>query len=1448
MDVRLLGPTEVTCGKGAVPLGGPTPRAVFAMLALDAGSTVSAERLIDGLWGEDPPATARKLVQLYVSNLRKALANGSEPQAIVTHGRGYELQLDREHIDVARFERLLAQGAARDALSLWRGPALADIVDEPFAAVEVRRLEELRATAHEMAIEHDLDAGLHREVLAELETLLAHEPLRERLHAQRMLALYRSGRQADALEAYRSARSILVDQIGVEPGPDLRRMQEAILRQDPSLDPPEHALPELERYAETVREQGGRRLGDAATRASAERAEWMAAEDDLVAGIVELQVLREHKHARRNPDASPFKGLDVFDIGDADVFFGRERLVADMVARLVGTRLMGVVGPSGSGKSSAMRAGLLAALADGVLPHSDTWRRVVIRPGEHPLRTLDAALDMLGDGGLCVVAVDQFEEVFTACRDEGERAAFIDALVGLARDSRRRTTVVLALRADFYGHCAEYPELSRMLGTNHVLVGAMRREELRRAIEMPARRVGVQVQPELTDRLIADVEGEPGGLPLLSTTLLELWELRDGGTLRLDAYGQTGGVRGAVARLAETSYERLDARQRDDARRILLRLAGDGDVRARVPVGELNGTPGAHETLSRLASDRLVTIGDGEAEVAHEALLREWPRLRGWLDDDADGRRVHQHLTHSARDWHAEGRDAGGLYRGSRLAAASEWATHHDADLNDLERDFLAASNASAEAEAERQRQANRRLRTLLAGVGALLVLAVIAGVVAVAQRGEARDAALVADAQRLGAEAVTNDRLDQAVRLARTGIALDDSPATRNSLFSVLLRQPASLGELRGDGWKLYSVGASPDGKLVAIGDERGGVIVYDIARRARVGYYHVETGDLVQDLVFAPDSRALALTLYAGRTSATFVDVVDPRGGKRIRRFELPAFPRDTYYVLTRAAFAPNGRDLIAEQTGLEFPDGGPAILSRLDGATGKVAQSRPIGRSSAWSLATTPSGRVFVTTPKDDRTYEIEPGTLRVERTYKSGGTNVAVSADGETLALVSADGRMRLLDTESGRTRTLAGRHRDERVWLAFTPDGRTLVSAGNLGSVVVWDVGRGAVRERIRAHAPGGSALAMAPDGRTFYTAANDARMAIWDLAGTRRLDRHFPVGPAMTYDDGSPKGTAMSPDGKRLAVTQMDGSVWLVDPQTLAVLRKAKVQKGALLAAGFSPNGKLLAVIGEHPRVTLLNAETLEPVRTLPSLHGRSSQAVTFSPDGRLVAAAALTDSGGRLAGVGRVWDVRSGKAARVRMKVSGNSLSFSPDGRYLAGDGAEVDVGGNAEVYDVRSGKRVTIPTGDLVRSVAFSHDGRLLAVGHYGGTVALVSTADWKPSGRRLAGHQARVTAVEFSPDDRTLVTGSADGTARLWGVRTRRPLGTALAIKPDSFVAATFGSRGSHLFAIPSHGDAVRWDVRPESWKRHACRVAGRDLTRTEWHEILPNRQYRPVCAAR
>ena len=352
---------------------------------------------------------------------------------------------------------------------------------------------------------------------------------------------------------------------------------------------------------------------------------------------------------------------------------------------------------------------------------------------------------------------------------------------------------MVAIRADFYGRCAQYPELARRLGDGHVLVGPMRRDELRRAIELPAQRAGLEVEPELVDALLADVGGRPGALPLLSTTLLELWQHRDGRHLRLAAYEHAGGVDGAVARLAERAYDRLEPEQLPAARRVLLRLAGDGEAAVRCPLHELDdddrGGPRG------LADERLVTIAEGDAEVAHEALLREWPRLRGWLEEDAQGRRLHRHLREAASAW--DGRDSGELYRGARLAAVLDWSAAHAAELTAAERDFVAASRAASQ-------RSQRRLRALVAGLAVLLALAVVAGVIALDQRGNARAEATAAEAQRLGARALLEDDLDLSLLLARQAVALDDSPQTRANLLAALLKSPAAIGAVHGDGDRL--------------------------------------------------------------------------------------------------------------------------------------------------------------------------------------------------------------------------------------------------------------------------------------------------------------------------------------------------------------------------------------------------------------------------------------------------------------------------------------------------------------------------------------------------------------------------------------------------------------------------------------------------------------------
>lgn len=573
------------------------------------------------------------------------------------------------------------------------------------------------------------------------------------------------------------------------------------------------------------------RLGTSADRTAAGRRGLRDAEAALIGDVADLELARERDRlygadaeeasgsAARSRTVCPYKGLAEFEAADADYYFGRERLIAELIARFVGGTFLALVGDSGSGKSSALRAGLLPALAGGVLPGSDTWPQALLRPGEHPMSelvralaravpqatlpaddvsaALDAALASLAAGQRLVVVVDQFEEVFNATRDDAERSAFVDLLTG----ERAGLKVIVSLRADHYGRCAAYPALARLLGSYQVLVGPLSSDELAAVIEHPAQRVGLRVEPELTEALVADAGMEPGVLPLLSTCLLELWGVREAGRLMLASYRASGGLQGAIARLAEATYTDLDPHRQNVARALLLRLAGPGEgaelVRRRVSLEELDAEsdPVMHEVLATLTSARLLTTGDGRVEVAHEALLREWPRLQGWLAEDAAGRQVRLHLIGAVHDWQGRGRETSDLYRGARLAAALEWAAEHQMELNATERAFLDESRAASEHDIERQRRMNRRLRALLAGAAVLLLVAAGAGGFAYVQGQRAEDEARNARSRELIASALAARGQDPnlAKLLAVEALTVVDTPTYQSTsvLHQVLAADP---------------------------------------------------------------------------------------------------------------------------------------------------------------------------------------------------------------------------------------------------------------------------------------------------------------------------------------------------------------------------------------------------------------------------------------------------------------------------------------------------------------------------------------------------------------------------------------------------------------------------------------------------------------------------------
>jgi WD40 repeat protein/class 3 adenylate cyclase len=1134
----------------------------------------------------------------------------------------------------------------------------------------------------------------------------------------------------------------------------------------------------------------------------------------------------------------PYKGLVPFDADDADVFFGREQLVEELVDRLDEAPFLAVVAPSGNGKSSLVRAGVVPALER----RTGRLHPALFSPGEHPLAELAAA----GDADLLVV--DQFEEVFTLCRDEEERRTFIDALLGTAKRGLR---VVVALRADFYGHCAAYPRLAAALEDRQALVGPMSEDELRRAIEGPAERAGLLLEPGLVEAILRDVVGEPGALPLLSHSLLETWKRRSGRVLTLVGYLQSGGVQGAITKTAETVYrEALSADQQALARNIFLRLTelghGTEDTRRRVAIAELVPRPeqqnDVDEVLRRLADARLVTIGEGTVEVAHEALIRHWPTLRAWLDEDREGRLVHRRLTEAAREWDTTHRDSALLYRGTRLAGAGDWASVHDGELNELEREFLSTSRNTELRDIAATRKRNRRLRILLAGALVALAGAVVGGLLALDQRNTARDIALTADAQRLGAEALTDERLDRALLLARTGVALEETARTRGNLFAALLRSPrAAIGFVRGSAdAEIFTAAVSPNGGVLAIGQAEGTVTTFDSSSRRKLAEYRLGSAigaGLVQTVAFSPDGKMLAVTgpPQLPEQATLVLDLLDANTLQRRSRVVLPPFPEPADLVVATPSFASDGRDVLVLQGTPDAP--ARSVLSRIDVRTGDlVGTPLRVGGAALDLLPMRKGRRAFVTSPDDDVTYEIDTESMRVVRRHAVGGFSAALSPDGSELAVGSRDGRVRLLDLRSGVVRPFLRGHRATVADLAFTPEGRTLVSSDFDGGVIVWDVARGERSEELSAHRGPVWALAISPDGRTLYSAGNDGRMILWDVKRDRRLIRSFAL--RQEFEDiQTPRGIAVSPDGETLAFTGRGGTVELLDTVTLQRRRSVQATRGFAAAVAFSPNGRLLAVGGERGSVTLWDARTLTSAGVLRGLSA-TVQALAFSPDGESIAAAEVDAERPRL----HVWNVRR-RAATTRADTPAvTSLAFSADSRLIAL--AAID--GGTEIRDVRSGRVVkSVPTEGLSRSVAFSPDGNLLAVGQFDGDGQLYSTESWTPLGRPLVAHAQRIANVEFSRDGRSLATSSADGTVLLWDVETQEPIGSPLAVAPDTFVSAAFSPDGARLYAVSTSRRGIRLETDPEAWKRAACLVSGRRLTAREWRDALPDRPYRTVC---
>ncbi|MFM9610662.1 nSTAND1 domain-containing NTPase [Streptomyces niveiscabiei] len=1111
----------------------------------------------------------------------------------------------------------------------------------------------------------------------------------------------------------------------------------------------------------------------------------------------------------RAPEAAwaPYRGLARFEPDDEHLFFGRDRM-ADEVTELVREKRLAVLlGPSGSGKSSLLRAGVIPRLRTEIAARERRADLRILTPGPTPATTYGHLFAAVGKDPAADeqwLLVDQFEELFTLCRDPRERSAFITYLL----TAHPRRHLLIAVRADFRARCAEHPALAEALRTASLPLGPLTPEELREAVVGPAQRAGLVVERALTARLVAEVQGEPGALPALSHALLETWRRRKGRILTLAGHEAAGGVGGALVATAEEVYGALSPAQARAARHLLQRMVvpGEGTPDTRRPLTRAElaqwACPDVPAVVERLTRARLLTADEGGVHLAHEALIGGWPRLHGWIEDDRERLRQHRALAEAARTWREHDHDPGVLYRGTRLARAEELFPDHLADpaLTAPERTFLTAALDARAAERRATAGAVRRHRVLTVSLAAVLAVAVMTGVLVCRAQDEnrlqrtrdaARRVAAVADALRttdprtallLGAAAWSVARLPETRRALLGSLDQPETdtftdPDPGDSRSRALLDDGRTLLSAAGRTWRTWDVtdhrptgsGRVPSGTVTAAGP-----LLAVTGDDQRVRLWNPATGHWaggpladVSDLRFTRDGGAVLVT-----------------EGDRVR--------------LRSAA---DGRVLFASAA-VETP------LTALS-TDGRLAAVCPSGGTpQVWDTAT---GRAL-------------PGAWRQDRVCDGD----VLAVDGDRLA-AATDGGLRVWDTRTGRRIAEAD---DPGVrYAAFSPDG-TFLATADAAELRVW-----------RLTDPDAPVFRHPLDNQHLYggLAWHGRNLRYLEGGTVHTLD----LAAAVTTGRQPPADTRLSPDGRTYATARRTGDHYTVTlhttsdghpPHTLPPLR-APANTLPLLA--FSPDGTRFAYGVSAPGhqaatqpVTVWDVRRARPLTTL-DLPGDPLLQLALGPD--LYAARSAPTGAVR----DEVWDLTRRRRTRVLAGVTASHLGARPDGGLLLGDGRVAELpSGLTSARD--------LVQGDQVGAFGFTADGTLLAVGDQTGRVFL-----WDGDARRREGilrnvGSQGVTALAFSPDGRTLAVAGDAGGLQLWDVATQQPLGGPVTTPGEEIDSVAFGADGTTLYASSAHAPLQRYDVDPERAARRVCeRAGGVGLTRAQWRTYIPDAPYRRIC---
>lgn len=1129
------------------------------------------------------------------------------------------------------------------------------------------------------------------------------------------------------------------------------------------------------------------------------------------------------------PD-NPYKGLRPFEAADFREFFGRERLINKLIQRLCEpgnlTRFLAVVGPSGSGKSSLVKAGLIPAIWRGELEGSEKWFVVEMVPGPRPLDELDVALTRIAstqttnlyeqlqrdeyglvratalvlpdDGSELLLVIDQFEEVFTLMDDEAARQHFLKLIHAAVTERRSRIRVVITLRADFYDRPLHYPDFGELVRNRMETVLPLGAKELEAVIVDPAKGVGVTFENGLVGTIIDDIHYQAGALPLLQYGLTELFERREGRVLSQAAYEDMGRATGALANRAEELFREFDENGQDHIRQMFLRLVtladGIDDTRRRTARSELLSLSPESDLLDDIidtfVEHRLLSLDNDPAtrrptvEVAHEALLREWQRLSNWLIESRDDIRSQQQITHLALEWYGANHDRSFMLRGARLQQFEVWSKQTELILTPDEQAYLTAciANRDQEQAVEQAQQAHvvkleKRSRNFLRGLVAVMAMATIIAfsLARVAQRNEA-------DAERSEAVAERNAQISQSLALASAAqAALSDGDVEQSLALAVAANQIAeppifaqrTLYEIAftpatqavvsgGDGWRWFAE-ISPNGQMIAVDEDNVRYAIWDIHRKEVLIRLDGNHPDGISGAAFTPDSQHLLVGAWDDS-----LELWDINTGEIIWSATNPAGDPNSVVISPDGTLAIVGSEL--------------GVATLWDVQTGEFIDEL-VGHNPTLQVqgtAFSPDGRLAATASEDDTAiiWNVENREVlhRLEG-HRGIVFSVSFSPDGRTLASTSFDNTIILWDVETGQMlRQLIG-HSDYVFDVDWSFDGSSLLSASRDSTLILWDAADGTRLHSYRDEA-GRSLTVSFIDDRHALSAGSSGNVRFWSLYDEREQQR---------FDlSGEPIYSMSITHDERMAAIGTQNAAVLISLSTGDDVRRFRYDGGAVTSVVFSPDENTLISGFEDNTTIMWDIQTGEEIRRLEGHSSLTTSAaneeivfgrildLAVSPDGQRVLSAAEDRTM-------IVWDANTGEIVHQFESCSDtiNTVAFSPDGRFFVGGfgtisdptrGSCPETDFTIHLWDTDTGELVRQFVGHegAVVQVQFSPNGRWLVSGSLDETVRLWDVQTGAEI-RRFDGHTGGVLSVDFSGDGRYIVSGASDGTVKVWDSET-------------------------------------------------------------------------------